>query len=126
MVWAGAILVFLACVHLVSTSVLSAAHIPAWFQGELWLFPPSPGDLTDLAANVGAFWMVWGSFGVPLGLIGALVVGFGRRGQVPPAYLGIGVAGWALIGALLFEPSPFVLGLVPAGMLLAAAYKRRP
>ncbi|MFB9627703.1 hypothetical protein [Nonomuraea helvata] len=117
---AGGMLVFLACAHLVLTGVLSAEHVPSWFAGGMWFFPPGPDDLSRLAPDVGAFWLVWGSFAVPLGLIGALVVGFGRRGEVPPPYLGIGVALWALGGAAVFEPSPFVLAVVPAAMLLAA------
>ncbi|MEV6032264.1 hypothetical protein AB0L65_13995 [Nonomuraea sp. NPDC052116] len=117
---AGGMLVFLGCVHLVATAVLSAEHIPGWFGGSMWFFPPGPEDLSRLAPGVGAFWLVWGSFAVPLGLIGALVVGFGRRGRVPPAYLGIGVGVWALGGAALFEPSPFVLAVVPAVLLLVA------
>ncbi|MFC4011649.1 hypothetical protein ACFOY2_30765 [Nonomuraea purpurea] len=123
-VWAGGILMTLAGVHLAITSVLSARHIPSWFGGALWTFPPGPDFLAVLAPNEGAFWLVWGSFAVPLGLIGALVVGFGRRGQVPPPYLGIGVALWALGGAAVMEPTPFVLGAVPAAMLLAA-WRRR-
>ncbi|WP_214321807.1 hypothetical protein [Nonomuraea sediminis] len=121
---AGGILVFLACLHLVSTALLSMEHIPGWFRGELWFFPPGPDDFAHLAPGVGAFWLVWGSFGVPLGLVGALVVGLGRRGQVPGAYLGIVVTLWALSSAAVLEPSPFVLAVIPGVMLLAAARKR--
>ncbi|MEV0354201.1 hypothetical protein AB0H88_51390 [Nonomuraea sp. NPDC050680] len=124
-VWAGRILVSLAGLHLLAMSLLSADHIPGWLGGELWFFPPNVDDLARPTPSMGAFWLTWGSFAVPLGLIGALVVGFGRRGQVPPPYLGIGVALWALVGAAVFEPSPFVLGVVPAALLLGAARRRR-
>ncbi|MFI7643667.1 hypothetical protein [Nonomuraea sp. NPDC049400] len=124
-VWAGGILALLACLHLSSTALLSADHLPGWFRGELWFFPPNLDDLAMLAPNVGAFWMVWGSFGVPLGLVGALVVGYGRRGQVPPSYVGVVVGFWALTSAAVLEPSPFVLGVIPAVMLVVASRKRQ-
>ncbi|GAA1587643.1 hypothetical protein GCM10009678_82570 [Actinomadura kijaniata] len=123
--WAGGILVLLACLHLSSAALLSADHLPGWFRGELWFFPPDPDDLATPAPNVGAFWMVWGSFGVPLGLVGALVAGYGRRGQVPPPYVGVIVGFWALTSAAVFEPSPFALGMIPAVMLLIASRKRQ-
>ncbi|MEV0616825.1 DUF6463 family protein [Nonomuraea sp. NPDC050404] len=122
-VWAGGILLVLGAAHVVLSGVLSAAHIPGWWQGGLWnvriaaLMSPEPA--------MGAFWLVWGSFGVPLALIGALVVGFGRRGQAPPVYLGVGVLVWALVGAALFEPSPFVVGAIPGVLMLAATRKSR-
>ncbi|NUW42534.1 hypothetical protein HT134_20675 [Nonomuraea rhodomycinica] len=105
------------------TLLVSADHVPGWLGGELWHFPPHLDDLSRPAPNMGAFWLVWGSFAVPLGLVGALVAGLGRRGVVPPAYCGAGLALWALVGAAVFEPSPFLLAVVPAVMLLTA---RRP
>lgn len=125
-VWAGGILVFLACVHLAITGLAAAPHIPGWFRGEAWL--PGTGGLAELGsppANVGAFWLVWGSFAVPLGLLGALVARSGRGGRVPPPYVAGGLALWALVGAICFEPSPFVTVLVPCALLLAARRGRR-
>lgn len=124
-VWAGGLLVFLACLHLVSTGLLNAHHMPAWFRGDLWLSPKGFSDLGALPVEIGAFWLVWGSFGVPLGVLGALVAGLGRRGQAPPAYVAICVAVWGVTSAAVLEPSPFIAVLIPAGMLLVAARRRR-
>ncbi|MEU7830277.1 MULTISPECIES: hypothetical protein [unclassified Nonomuraea] len=124
-VWAGGIIMFLAAGHLLITGVISAQHLPDWFSGALWLGADGLDGLRDPAPAAGAFWMVWGSFAVPLGLVGALVVRFGRLGQVPPPYIAIGVAVWGLVAAVVLEPTPFVLVVIPAGMLLAAQRGRR-
>jgi hypothetical protein len=55
----------------------------------------------------------------------ALVVRGAREGQTPPAYVGIALIVWAALGALIFEPSPFVLGVIPGAMLVAAARSHR-
>ncbi|GAA4636248.1 hypothetical protein GCM10023196_085230 [Actinoallomurus vinaceus] len=116
-VWAGRILMFLATAHLVTTTALSHAHLSAFLQGDLWL--PEHG-LSDLSPELGAYWLTVGSFGLPLLLLGAVVVSTGRAGRTLPPYLGWGLVAWTLAGSLLLEPTPMILVLIPAGMLIAA------
>ena len=111
----------LGALHLASTAVLSAQHMDAWVRGELWL--PQSGPM-EISPAVGAFWLFPGSFGLPLLLLGGMVTWSASIGRTPPAYVGWGIAGWATICALILEPSPFILALVPAAMLIRAA--RRP
>jgi hypothetical protein len=66
------------------------------------------------------FWALPGSFVVPLVLFGLLVARLGRCGERPPAYAGWVLAGWVAGCALLIGPSGFLLGFVPAGLLIAA------
>lgn len=69
--------------------------------------------------SLSVFWALPGSFVVPLVLLGLLTVRLGRRGERVPAYVGWGLGGWAAACALLIGPSGFLLGLIPAGLLVA-------
>jgi hypothetical protein len=119
---AGRILLGLAALHLTITGATAAHHVPDWTTGGLW---PPPGGLGDPDPINGAFWMTWGNFAVPLGLVGALAVWLGRNGHTPPRFLAYTIVGWALVGAAFFEPSPFILGAIPGLMLAGAASPRR-
>ncbi|MFD1936438.1 MULTISPECIES: DUF6463 family protein [Nonomuraea] len=114
----GRITAFLGAFHLVVTIALNVSHLPAWFSGGLW-FPAN--GLSELPPAVGAFWLTIGSFGLPLLTLGLLVAWLGNRGVVPPAFVAWALGGWCTIGAVAFEPSPFILVWVPAVMLLRAA-----
>ncbi|RKS07564.1 hypothetical protein DFP74_3239 [Nocardiopsis sp. Huas11] len=70
-------------------------------------------------ASLSVFWALPGSFVVPLVLTGLLVARLGRRGERAPAYVGWGLGGWAVGCVLLIGPSGFLLGLIPAGLLIA-------
>ncbi|MEU4703899.1 DUF6463 family protein [Nonomuraea dietziae] len=118
--WAGQITAFLGALHLVSTTVMSMDHVPAWFAGQLW-FPKNA--LTNLTPEQGAFWLTIGSFGLPLLSLGLLVGWLGRRGTLPPMFVAWMLGGWGTLGAALLEPTPFILTWVPAAMLLRAARK---
>ncbi|MGI5292031.1 DUF6463 family protein [Nonomuraea polychroma] len=117
-VLAGRIIAFLGVLHLVSTAVMSSGHVSGWFTGEMWF--PANGP-TDLAPGQGAFWLVVGSFGLPLTCLGLLVDWIGRRGSVPPSFVAWMIGGWGTLGAVILIPSPFILTWVPAVMLLLAA-----
>ncbi|MER6942861.1 DUF6463 family protein [Nonomuraea sp. NPDC000554] len=123
--WAGRILATLSCLHLALTGVANARHVTGWLTGGLWMTPRGLDDLATLGPDGAGFWIFWGSFAVPLGLLGAFVARMAKIGQVPPPYVAVVVAIWALVAAVVFEPSPFVLGVVPAAMLLAAWRKQR-
>ncbi|GAA0933752.1 hypothetical protein [Nonomuraea longicatena] len=122
---AGWILLALAGVHLALLALATATHLPGWIGGQLWVTPQGLSDFAELSPSAGAFWAFWGSFAVPLGLLGAMVIRSAREGRTPPAYVGIGLIVWAAVGALIFEPSPFVLGAIPGAMLVVAARSRQ-
>jgi hypothetical protein len=116
--WAGRIMMLQGLLHLVSTAVLSRTHIGGWLSGDLWSLP----ELADaLPPAYGAFWLVLGSFGLPLLLLGAIVEKLGRAGVVPPAYVAWGYGVWGLVCTVVLPSSPFITTLIPTIMLLVAA-----
>ncbi|GLZ76630.1 hypothetical protein Afil01_14370 [Actinorhabdospora filicis] len=113
--WAGRIMMALGVIHLVLMTGLAYKHVPGWFGLELW---DPKADPTSIQPSLGAFWSSYGSFSVPLLLLGAFTVHQGRRGVPVPRFVGWGVGLWALGGAYLLEPTPFVLALIPAILIL--------
>jgi hypothetical protein len=68
-----------------------------------------------------AFWFTVYCFSVPLILVGLTVLWLQRRGITPPTFIAWTVAAWTLVGEVLSGPSPLVLLLLAAGLLLAGA-----
>jgi len=118
---AGGLLVGLAAAHVAYFLPTSIRVLGDWRAGALWTLE---GDV-EMTGVDAAFWALPGGFALPLGLLGLLVRRHARRGTPPPAWLGCGVGAWALIGSLISEPSGFPVGLVPAGMLVAASRRAR-
>jgi hypothetical protein len=118
---AGGLLVGLAAAHVAYFLPTSIRALDDWRAGALWTLERDV-EMTGVDA---AFWALPGGFALPLGLLGLLVRRHARRGKPPPAWLGCGVGAWALIGYLISEPSGFPVGLLPAGMLLAASRRDR-
>lgn len=85
---------------------------------------PSP----DRLPMAEAFWFSPGSFGVPLLLLGALVLRQTRRGERVPGWLGSGVVAWAVLIGLLggFDGGTIILLLIGALFLAGAWVKREP
>lgn len=121
--WAGRIIAFLGVFHLLTTSFFSFRYADAWFAGELW-FPD--GGLAELGPAGGAFWLTPGSFGVPLALVGLLVMWLDRQGIAPPAFLAWTLGAWVTFSAVIMEPAPWVLVWVPVAMLLKGRPERVP
>lgn len=113
--WAGRILMALGVIHLVLMTSLAHEHVPGWFGLDLW---DAGADPTRIQPPLGAFWSSYGSFGLPLLLLGAFVVHQARRGVPSPRFVGWGVGLWALGGAYLLEPTPFVVAIIPAVLIL--------
>ncbi|WP_052407674.1 hypothetical protein [Allokutzneria albata] len=111
---AGWITLFLGALHTVLTLVLAFPHLVG---GQLW-FPP--GGLAEPSKATAMFWISLGSFGVPFALLGAMVL---RAGERVPAFVGWGIAVWALVCAAILEPTPFVLAVIPGVLLIRAARK---
>jgi hypothetical protein len=108
--------------HLVSMTVINRTHLGGWAGGDLW---SAPERLDALPPETGAFWMVLGSFGLPLLLLGAIIDGQGRAGIVPPAYVAWGYGIWGIVCTAVMPASPFVTALIPAIMLLVARRRTR-
>jgi hypothetical protein len=82
----------------------------------------------DRLAVAEAFWFSPGSFGVPLLLLGCLVIRSTRRGERVPGWLGGGVAAWAVLIGLLggFDTGSLALLLVGALLGVGSWSTRRP
>lgn len=113
--WAGRVLAFLGVAHVLAATALGHRHFGQWFSFGLWA---PDADITELPASIGAFWMGPGSFGVPLPLLGCLVVWMDRRAITPPEFLAWSLAIWTAFCALIFEPAPWVVATVAAVMLV--------
>ncbi len=121
-VWAGRLIVAIATLHIVFFVVVSWDHLPGWFAGDLWVSEPFDAPISQSQAH---FWALLGSFAVPLLVLGAVIARSAREDRPLPAYVTWTVTAWTVTCALVLEPSGFPLGLVPAGLLVAAEVIRR-
>ncbi|MGW3564900.1 DUF6463 family protein [Streptomyces sp. NPDC000941] len=121
--WAGRSLVVLGIGHLVGMGAQNTGHMDDWFRGDLWGLPRE--QFAHPSGANGAFWIVLASFAVPLLLLGFLVCHLARLGVVVPQSIGWGLAAWSVVGAAILEPTPLLLGLVPAVLLIREA-RRTP
>ncbi|MFC8044012.1 DUF6463 family protein [Nocardia sp. NPDC057353] len=120
--WAGRLLLLLGAAHLVAGFALTTPrHSGDWFSGALW---GAGGDIIDMSPANSAFWLTAGSFGVPLVLIGGLVLWLDRRDIVPPLFLAAGLGIWSAFAAIVFEPAPWPVVWVAVGLLVAGARRR--
>ncbi|WP_109473540.1 hypothetical protein [Ornithinimicrobium cavernae] len=94
-------------------TVYFAFH-PYW---GLWLAGPARAEVFPQEAAT-IFWALPGGFVIPLAVLGLLMIGAGRRGEVMPRYVGRLLTGWVLLCVWIVGPSGFLLGLVPAALLL--------
>ncbi|WP_256356071.1 DUF6463 family protein [Streptomyces sp. PKU-EA00015] len=117
--WAGRILVVMGVGHLIALGAQNGEYVDEWFSGALWGLPRD--EFVHPSGANGAFWIVVASFAVPLLLLGLLICQLARRGVAVPQSIGWGLATWCLVGAAILEPTPLLLGLVPAVLLIRAA-----
>ena len=117
---AGRLLLVLGVLHMAVAMVLSWEQVPGWVRGDLRFAQAGP----SMNESTGWFWMSLGSFAVPLLALGALIIACARRRQVVPASVGWGIGVWGLVSAAVLEPTPFLLLLVPATLIVLGA--RRP
>ena len=115
--WAGYLTVAIGAGHLVLATALTAPeHADAWFSREIW-----GEDLTSMSPAHGAYWLTFGSFGIPQVVIGRQVLWLERRVLVPPTFIAWGLAATGVLCGVIFGPAPWPIDLVAAGLLLAAA-----
>ncbi|GGS43125.1 DUF6463 family protein [Actinokineospora fastidiosa] len=119
--WAGGLIALCGLGHSVGALVQTAPHHAAsWLDWALWATPNT--DPVAMTPTTGAFWYTFYSFGLPLLLVGAIVLWMGVRGITPPGFIAWGLAAWTTVGAVLSGPSPLLLLLIAAVLLLV----RRP
>lgn len=118
-------LIVLGALHLVLLTILHADVIGGWFAGGLWAAVPLGGPAAQSAEvqeSLLAFWAGYGSFGMPFILLGALLLRIARR-TTPPVAIGVVVALWGAIGAVLLVPSPMVLAAAAGVVLIIASVR---
>lgn len=122
--WAGRILVVLGAGHMLLGLILTVPkHAGAWMSLQLW--SPDEGVL-DMSPAMAAFWLTMGSLGVPLVVIGMLVLWLDRRGVVPPAFIAWTLGGWSIVMGWFVEPAPWVLIWVAVGLLVVGGRRAAP
>ncbi|MEC3981824.1 DUF6463 family protein [Amycolatopsis sp. H20-H5] len=119
--WGGWVLVVLGAGHMLITLALVApSAVGAWFGKGVW-----GEDSAAMSQADAAYWLSLGSFGVPLIVIGLMVLWLDRRDIVPPSFVAWTVGIWSLLGAVIFEPAPWPIAWIAAGLLLAGARRAR-
>jgi hypothetical protein len=120
--WAGWLIVVIGVGHMLAGLALTVPHhVDAWFSGAVW-----DENLADMSAANGAYWLTFGSFGVPQTVIGLMVLWLDRRGIVPPSFIAWTLAANAVICGVIFGPfSPWPVDVLSATLLLAGARAAR-
>src|SRR5690349_8824364 len=105
--WAGRLIVLFGAAHtiLALTLMRAARYAGDWFTGALW-----HDDLAAMSAANSALWLSLDSFGVPLVLVGMMVLWLDGRGITPPPFIAWALGAWTVFGAvvLLLTPWPIM------------------
>ncbi|MGV9881479.1 DUF6463 family protein [Streptomyces sp. NPDC003006] len=116
--WAGRLIVFYGAAHTIGALTVEGAadHAGAWFGGELW-----HDELSAMGPASSAYWLSLGSFGVPLVVVGLMVLWLERRGITPPSFIAWTLGLWTVADAVILLLTPWPVLLVASGLLLAGA-----
>ncbi|MEU1428531.1 DUF6463 family protein [Nocardia sp. NPDC005746] len=110
--WAGRVLAVVGGGHLTVGLLISSAHFGDWFTLRLW------GHWWEDTGPANAFWANPAGFGLPLLLVGLLVVWMARHAIVPPIFLAWTVLAWGALCAVIVEPTPGPVVVITAVLLL--------
>src|SRR5918998_1256564 len=95
--WAGRLIVLYGAAHTLDALTVEGAarHAGAWFGGELW-----GDDLANMSPANSALWLSVDSFGVPLVVVGLMVLWLYRRGITPPPFIAWTLGIWTVVDAV--------------------------
>lgn len=118
--WAGWIITFCGTAHTLGALTIdkAARHAGTWFSGGLW-----HEDLADLGPAGSAYFFSVDSFGVPLILVGLIVLWLDRRGITPPAFIGWILGIWTVVDAVVLPFAPWPLGVLAVVLLLVGGHR---
>lgn len=112
----------LSILHVIVLGYDASTYAVPMMEGELWTWEhwgPVADQRQDLVLTGFAFWSTIGSFAVPLGILGALVLWMIRHDIRVPGFVGYALLAWSVLSAVLMPPSGFpVAVLVAAGLCL--------
>jgi hypothetical protein len=119
--WAGWLIALYGLAHSLGALTVEKAggHAEAWFTGGLWA-----EQFSDMTPAGSAYWLSLGSFGIPLMLIGMLILWLNRQGLAPPAFLAWALLAWTTVDAAILLVTPWPITLVACILLLLGI--RRP
>jgi Family of unknown function (DUF6463) len=122
--WAGFLITLCGVGHTLGALIQAVPrYADEWFSWALW--DEANGDLVEMSHTTAGFWFTVYSFGVPLVLIGLTVLWLGRHNITPPPFIAWTLAAWTIIGEALSGPSPLLLLLVAAVLLLVADHRAK-
>lgn len=119
--WASWIIVFYGTAHTLGALTLEGAahHGGAWFSGGLW-----GEDFSDMSAAGSAYWFSLASFGVPLIVIGLMILWLNRRDIAPPRFVSVILGLWTAVDAVVLLLTPWPLLLIASGLLYFGSQER--
>jgi hypothetical protein len=106
--WAAWLLLFYGAAHTLGALTVEGAarHAYRWFSGALW-----NEDFSTMGPAGSAYWFSLASFGVPMIVVGLMVLWLDRRGIIAPPFVAWTLGIWTVSDAvvLLFTPWPILL-----------------
>jgi len=118
--WAGRLIVAYGTAHTVGALTVEGAarHAGAWFSGELW-----QDDLSDMSPANSALWLSVDSFGVPLIVVGLIVLWMERHGITPPPFIAWALGIWTVADAVILLLTPWPILLLANVLLLVGIHR---
>ena len=119
----------LCVLHMVVLGYDASNHAASMLRGELWTWEhwgPVSSQRPALVITGFAFWSTIGSFAVPLGVLGALVLWMINRGLRIPGFVGFTLLAWGAVSTVLIPPSGFPIFVLVAIGLCVALRRRAP
>jgi hypothetical protein len=117
---AGWLIVFYGAAHTIGALTVEGAwrYAGAWFSGTLW-----GADFRNMTPAHSAYWFSLGSFGIPLILVGLMVLWLHRRSIVPPAFVAWALTAWTAVDAAILLLTPWPIMML-ANVLLLVGIRR--
>ncbi|GAA1566183.1 hypothetical protein GCM10009678_56350 [Actinomadura kijaniata] len=120
--WSGWIITLCGIAHTVGALTVekAARHAGTWFSGGLW-----EEELSEMSPAGSAYFLSLDSFGVPLTLVGLIVLWLERRGITPPMFIAWILAVWTLVDAVVLPFTPWPLFVIAIVLLVLGTRRAR-